>query len=129
MVTINSENYSIRKGAIMARKTKYNLSVLRDLVVAGKTKSEIMREMGIKNGPTFNNLMLKLMDEDRKYYQVKELRKTRKTKSSRPPVVKIGKNNTLTLSAKTLESTTFKPGDSFVVKSTKTRINLIPVDK
>ena len=113
----------------MARKTKYNLSVLRDLVVAGKTKSEIMQEMDIKNGPTFNNLMLKLMDEDRKYYQVKELRKSRKTKSSRPPVVKIGKNNTLTLSAKALETTTFKPGDSFVVKSTKTRINLIPVDK
>ena len=54
----------------MARKTKYDLSNFRDLVVAGKSKTEIMKDMDIKNHPTFNNLMLKLMDEDKKYYQI-----------------------------------------------------------
>ncbi|NNK12615.1 MAG: hypothetical protein HKP52_00065, partial [Desulfofustis sp.] len=55
----------------MARKTKYDLNDFRELVVNGKSKIEIMKDMDIKNHPTFNNLMLKLMDEDKKYYQVK----------------------------------------------------------
>ena len=110
----------------MARKTKYSLSDFRALLVDGKTKVEIMQEMDIKNHPTFNNLMLKLMDEDKKYYQVKEPKKPKNTKQT---VAKIGKNQTLTLSAKALSETNFKAGDSFVVKYAKNRINLVLVEK
>lgn len=110
----------------MARKTKYSLDEFRSLIVAGKTKAEIMQQMDIKNHPTFSNLMIKLMDEDKKYYQVKQTRKARKAK---PPVVKVGKNNTLTLSAKMLASTSFKPGDSFQLKTAKNRISLVLVEE
>lgn len=110
----------------MARKTKYDLSSFRDLIVAGKTKSEVMEAMDIKNHPTFNNLMLKLMDEDKKYYQVKEAKKQKQTKQT---TVKIGKNQTLTLSSKVISGSDFKSGDTFTVKFFKNRINLTLVEK
>ena len=110
----------------MARKTKYDLKDFRELVVAGKSKVEIMKAMDIKNHPTFNNLMLKLMDEDKKYYQVKE---PKKTKQKRQVTVKIGKNQTLSLSSKILNESDFKPGDTFTVKIFKNRINLTLVEK
>lgn len=110
----------------MARKTKYDLSNFRDLVVAGKSKTEIMKDMDIKNHPTFNNLMLKLMDEDKKYYQVKE---PKKAKQKRQVTAKIGKNQTLSLSSKVLSGSDFKPGDTFTVKIFKNRINLTLVEK
>jgi len=110
----------------MARKTKYDLGTFRDMVVAGKTKSEIMDSMNIKNHPTFSNLMLKLMDEDKKYYQVKEAQRIKQTKQ---PTVKIGKNQTLTLSAKLLSNSGFNAGDAFTVKFFKNRINLTLVEK
>jgi len=105
----------------MARKTKYDLDTFRKLVGEGKTKPEIMQEMDIKNHPTFNNLMLKLMDADKKYYQVTDAKRTRTIKQT---VAKIGKRNTLTLSAKNLASGSFKPGDAFGVKFTKNKITL-----
>jgi hypothetical protein len=105
----------------MARKTKYNLDTFRNLVGEGKTKAEIMQEMDIKNHPTFNNLMLKLMDADKKYYQVKDAKRTTTIKQT---VVKIGKRNTLTLSAKNLASSSFKMGDAFGIKFTKNKITL-----
>ncbi len=110
----------------MARKTKYDLSKFREFIVAGKSKTEVMEEMDIKNHPTFNNLMLKLMDEDKKYYQVKEPKKVKQTKQV---TAKIGKNETLTLSSKVLSSSGFKAGDNFVVKFFKNRINLTLVEK
>ncbi len=110
----------------MPRKTKYDLKKFRDLVISGKSKTEIMKEMGIKNHPTFKNLMLKLMDEDKKYYQVKEPKRTRQRKQS---TVKIGKNKTLSLSSKILSESDFKPGDTFTVKFFKNRINLTLTEK
>ncbi len=110
----------------MARKTKYDLKDFRALVVAGKSKVEIMKDMDIKNHPTFNNLMLKLMDEDKKYYQVKE---PKKTTQKRQVTAKIGKNQTLSLSSKILSGSDFKPGDTFTVKIFKNRINLTLVEK
>ena len=110
----------------MARKTKYDLASFRELVVAGKSKTEIMKEMDIKNHPTFNNLMLKLMDEDKKYYQVKEPKKAAPKKQI---TTKIGKNQTLTLSSKILSGSDFKAGDTFSIKFFKNRINLTLVDK
>ena len=105
----------------MAPRTKYDLDTFRKHIVSGKTKTEIMTEMSIKNYPTFNSLKLKLMDADKKYYRVKESRKTHGKK-----VVKasIGKRNTLVLSSKILDSGGFKPGDIFQVKITKNKINL-----
>ncbi len=105
----------------MARQTQYDLDTLRTHVNSGKSKAEIMKEMGIKNHPTFNNLMLKLMDADKKYYRVKNARRTRTVKT---PIAKIGKRNTITLSAKNLEDSGFNAGDTFVVTFSKKKITL-----
>ncbi len=110
----------------MPRKTKYDLKKFRDLVISGKSKTEIMKGMGIKNHPTFKNLMLKLMDEDKKYYQVQEPKMARQ---KRQATVKIGKNNTISLSSKILAGSDFKPGDTFTVKFFKNRINLTLTEK
>ncbi|MBE0584781.1 MAG: hypothetical protein IH612_13620 [Desulfofustis sp.] len=110
----------------MARQTQYDLDALRKLVNSGKSKAEIMNEMDIKNHPTFNNLMLKLMDTDKKYYRVKNARRTKAVKN---PVVKIGKRNTLTLSAKNLEGSGFGPGDSFTISFSKKKISLTLQEK
>ena len=109
------------KGEHMPRQTKYDLDTFRNLVTSGTSKAEIMKEMDIKNHPTFNNLMLKLMDQDKKYYQVKD---TKKTRTSKPATVKIGKRSTLTLSAKILEQSGFGPGDTFTVSFSKKKIAL-----
>ncbi len=105
----------------MARKTKYDLNTFRTLLNEGKTKPEIMQAMDIKNHPTFNNLMLKLMDADKKYYHVQD---GKSTTAIKPTIVKIGKRNTLTLSAKNMSAGSFKPGDAFIVKFTKNKIIL-----
>ena len=109
----------------MAPRTKYDLNVFRKLVINGRTKNEIMTEMSIKNQPTFNSLKLKLMDEDKKYYKVKD-NKTGSIKKGFK--ASIGKRNTLTLSPKMLEMSSFKPGDSFTVKITKNKIVLTLIE-
>lgn len=109
----------------MAPRTKYDLNVFRKLVISGRTKNEIMTEMAIKNHPTFNSLKLKLMDEDGKYYKVKD-KKTGLVKKEFN--ASIGKRNTLTLSSKMFEGTSYKPGDSFNLKITKNKIILTLVE-
>ncbi len=110
----------------MAPKTKYDLDLFRNLVKSGETRNEIMAEMSIKNAPTFNSLKLKLMETDGKYYKVNN--------SSKKPAAKklqkttIGKNKTLTLSAKMLDDTGFQSGDSFNIKIAKNKIILALIE-
>ena len=109
----------------MAPRTQYDVDSFRDLVKNGKTKAEIMVEMSIKNTATFNSLLLRLMKTDKKYYAVKD---SKKTDTKKVQKTAIGKNNTLTLSSKMLEDTGFQPGDSFVVNNTKNKIILTLVE-
>ena len=105
----------------MAPRTKYNVDLFRTLVKTGKTKNEIMAEMSIKNGVTFNSLMLRLMETDEKYSVVKD---SKKTDAKRVQKATIGKNNTLTLSSKMLDGTGFQAGDAFNIKIAKNKIIL-----
>ena len=109
----------------MAPRTQYDLDSFRTLVKAGKTKSEIMAEMTIKNTATFSNLMLRLMNTDKKYYAVKDNTKN----VAKMFKTTIGKNNTLTLSAKMLEDTGFQAGDSFDIKVAKNKIILTLIEE
>jgi hypothetical protein len=109
----------------MAPRSQYDLDSFRTLVKTGKTKNEIMAEMAIKNTATFSNLMLRLMNTDKKYYTVK---------NSNKKVVKvlkttIGKNNTLTLSSKMLSDTGFQAGDAFNIKVAKNQIILTMIEE
>ena len=110
----------------MAPRSQYNLGSFRTLVKAGKTKNEIMTEMSIKNGATFSNLMLRLMDTDKKYYAVKYSSKNAAAK--RVQKLTIGKNNTLALSAKMLSDTGFQAGDAFNIKVAKNKIILTLIE-
>ena len=104
----------------------YDLDLFRDLVKNNNTKKEIMREMSIKYIATFNNLKLKLMETDGKYYATKE---------STQKVVKkvhkatIGKNNNMTLSYKMLKDSGFQAGDAFIIKVAKNKIILTLIEE
>jgi hypothetical protein len=104
----------------MAPRTKFDLISFREFVKNGRTKNEIMEEMSIKNSATFSNLMLRLMNTDKKYYAVKDSTK----KVVKALKTTIGKNNTLTLSSKMLENTGFQAGDAFNIKTSKNKIIL-----
>ena len=110
----------------MAPRSKHNLDVFRTEVKNGKTKNEIMDEMSIKNAATFNSLLLRLMETDKKYYAVKD-NKEKTTKKTQKTT--IGKNNTLTLSSKMLEDSGFSAGDAFVVKVSKNKIVLTLIEE
>ncbi len=110
----------------MAPRTQYDLDLFRDLVKSGNTKKEIMREMSIKYLVTFNSLKLKLMETDGKYFVVKDNKEIAAKKVQKTA---IGKNNTLTISAKMLEDSGFLAGDAFIIKVAKNRIILTLIEK
>ena len=108
----------------MSPRIQYDLDRFRHLVKSGYTKKEIMAEMAIKYIATFNNLKLKLMETDGKYFTVKGSTK----KVAKVLKTTIGKNSTLTLSAKILEDTDFQAGDSFNIKVAKNKIILTLIE-
>jgi len=105
----------------MAPRTKFDLDFFRNLVKSGNTKAEIMTEMIIKNNATFNSLLLRLMETDKKYYAVTDSSKKAPKKMLKST---IGKNFTLTLSSKMLENSGFQAGDVFNIKTSKNKIIL-----
>jgi hypothetical protein len=109
----------------MARTTTGDIDTLRKLVKKGLSRPEIMAEMNISNHPTFNSLMLKLMDTDHKYY---ELHASKTQKKKQAITAKIGSRNSLTLSAKTLDESPFEPGTVFNVGFTDKKITLTVVE-
>lgn len=111
----------------MAPRTKYDLNLFRTLVKTGKTKNEITTEMSIKNSATFNSLLLRLMETDKKYYLVKGGNKKAVVKKALKAT--IGKNNTLTLSSKMLGISDFKAGDGFNIKIIKNKIILTLIEE
>ena len=108
----------------MSPRMHYDLDLFRDLVKSSYTKKEIMAKMSIKYIATFNNLKLKLMETDGKYFTVKDS----PNKVAKMLKTTIGKNSTLTLSAKTLENTNFRTGDSFNIKVAKNKIILTLIE-
>ncbi|MBW1636351.1 MAG: hypothetical protein JRJ68_08765 [Deltaproteobacteria bacterium] len=110
----------------MAPRIKYDMDYFRKLVLSGKTKAEIMAEMAIKNHPTFNSLKLKLMEIDKKYYAIKSARKSVAKKDLKAT---IGKRNTLTLSSKMFDGSSFNSGDSFLITIKRNRIILSLIEQ
>jgi hypothetical protein len=110
----------------MSPRAQYDLELFRILVTSGKTKNEIMDEMSIKTSTTFNSLLLRLMETDKKYYEVKD---SKKFTAQKPLKVTIGKNKTLTLSSKILENSDFNSGDVFNLKVAKKKIILTLIEE
>lgn len=111
----------------MSPRIQYDLDLFRNLVKKDHTKKEVMAKMSIKYIATFNSLMMQLFEHDKKYYSLKD--DSNKVVVPKVRKVTVGKNNNIVLSAKTLENSAFKAGDSFVVKDTKTKIILTLIDE
>jgi len=110
----------------MAPRTKFDLDFFRKLVKSGNAKAEIIAEMSIKNKATFNSLILRLMETDKKYYAVKDSSNKVEKKAQKAT---IGKNNTLTLSSKMLEDSGFESGNVFNIRVAKNKILLTLVEE
>ncbi len=110
----------------MAPRIKYNLDTFRKLVISGTIKKKITAEMSIKNSATFNSLLLRLMETDKKYYAIKD--SSKKAVAKKTMKTTIGKNKTLTLSSKMLENSGLKHGDCFNIKIVKNKIILTLIE-
>ncbi|MEN8189765.1 MAG: hypothetical protein ABFS19_07955 [Thermodesulfobacteriota bacterium] len=93
----------------MPRKSKYDLNTFRELVKAGKSKSQIMKEMNISGHPQFNSLELRLFKEDKKVYEISA------AKQPAVPTVTVSPKKNITIPSKLLAGKSFKAKDKFVI--------------
>ena len=94
----------------MARQSAYNLDEFRKLVLEGKSKAQIMQEMGIKGYPQFSALELRLIKTDKKFYEI-----SRSSDAAIENTLSIGKRGNLVIPKKMIETSKFKAGAKFNV--------------
>ena len=92
-------------------ESKYNASLLRECIFAGMTASEIMGKMGVTHRQTLKQYVLKLMSDDRTFYEVKGLY----LKNSRRPKVNNKLELKLYLKSLDLQGLVINEGDEFSV--------------
>lgn len=92
-------------------ESKYNPSILRECIKNNDTAAEIMTKLVIAHKQTLKQYVLKLISDDRVFYEVKGLY----VKSSTRP--KVNKNNEIKLYLKHLElgDLQLNEGDEFAV--------------
>ncbi|BAH74503.1 hypothetical protein DMR_10120 [Solidesulfovibrio magneticus RS-1] len=95
----------------MKLESKYNPTLLRECIKNNNSASEIMEKLGITHKQTLKQYVLKLMSDDRHFYEVKGMY----VKSSTRP--KVNKNNEIKLYLKNLglEELQLVEGDEFTV--------------
>ncbi len=92
-------------------ESKYNPSLLRECIFGGMTASEIMAKMGVKHRQTLKQYVLKLMSDDKTYYEVKGLY----LKNSRRPKVNNKMELKIYLKSIDLQGLVINDGDEFSV--------------
>ena len=92
-------------------ESKYNASLLRECIFAGMTASEIMGKMGVTHRQTLKQYVLKLMSDDKTYYEVKGLY----LKNSRRPKVNNKMELKIYLKSIDLQGLVVNDGDEFSV--------------
>ena len=92
-------------------ESKYNPSLLRECIFGGMTASEIMAKMDVKHRQTLKQYVLKLMSDDKTYYEVKGLY----LKNSRRPKVNNKLELKLYLKSLDLQGLDINEGDEFSV--------------
>ena len=100
--------------------SKYNARALRELILAGNSAGEIMETLSIRHKQTLRQHVLKLISDDKQYYEVRGL--YMKT-SSRP---KVKKNGLICVSLKgaTIDGREVVEGDEFIVNIESSFITL-----
>lgn len=99
------------EGSIGIPESRYDARALRHLINAGESAIEIMEKLSIKHKQTLRQHVLKLINDDKQYYEVRGL--YMKT-SSRP---KVKKNGVLCINLKGVkfDGREVVEGDEFVV--------------
>ena len=92
-------------------ESKYNPSLLRECIFAGMTASEIMAKMDVKHRQTLKQYVLKLMSDDKTYYEIKGLY----LKNSRRPKVNNKMELKIYLKSIDLQGLVVNDGDEFSV--------------
>jgi len=92
-------------------ESKYNPSVLRECIFNGMDASEILVKMDIKHRQTLKQYVLKLMSDDKTYYEVKGLY----LKNSRRPKVNNKMELKIYLKSLDLQGLAVNDGDEFSV--------------
>lgn len=92
-------------------ESKYNHSLLRECIFGGMTASEIMAKMDVKHRQTLKQYVLKLMSDDKTYYEVKGLY----LKNSRRPKVNNKMELKIYLKSIDLQGLVVNDGDEFSV--------------
>ena len=92
-------------------ESKYNPSLLRECIFSGMTASEIMAKMDVKHRQTLKQYVLKLMSDDKTYYEVKGLY----LKNSRRPKVNNKMELKIYLKSLDLQGMSIGEGDEFSI--------------
>jgi len=92
-------------------ESKYNASILRECLKEGLDAKSIMERMGIAHKPTLKHYILRLISEDRTFYDVKGLYLK---SSSRPYVNKKGEVH-FNINKLDLGELDIKEGDEFAI--------------
>ena len=92
-------------------ESKYNPSLLRECIFGGMTASEIMAKMDVKHRQTLKQYVLKLMSDDKTYYEVKGLY----LKNSRRPKVNNKMELKIYLKSLDLQGMSIGEGDEFSI--------------
>ncbi len=104
-------------------ESKYNPSLLRECIFGGMTASEIMAKMDVKHRQTLKQYVLKLMSDDKTYYEVKGLY----LKNSRRPKVNNKMELKIYLKSIDLQGLVVNDGDEFSVLVEEEKIILTKV--
>ena len=92
-------------------ESKYNPSILRECINSNMDASDIMVKMGITHRQTLKQYVLKLMSDDRTFYEVKGLY----LKNSRRPKINNKLELKLYLKSLDLQGLVINEGDEFSV--------------
>ena len=101
-------------------ESKYNASILRECIKEGLDAKSIMERMAIAHKPTLKHYILRLISEDRTFYDVKGLYLK---SSSRPYVNKKGEVH-FNINKLDLGELDIKEGDEFAITVADGRIIL-----
>ena len=104
-------------------ESKYNPSLLRECIFGGMNASEIMSKMDVKHRQTLKQYVLKLMSDDKTYYEVKGLY----LKNSRRPKVNNKMELKIYLKSIDLQGLVVNDGDEFSVLVEDEKIILMKV--
>ncbi len=108
----DSASMDVQEGSDKKKiESKYNPSLLRECIFGGMTASEIMAKMDVKHRQTLKQYVLKLMSDDKTYYEVKGLY----LKNSRRPKVNNKMELKIYLKSIDLQGLVVNDGDEFSV--------------